>query len=264
MPRSRNRTPAPIPDGTDAIRDVLAAAGVRPNRDDSERDKTQYSIRFANAFGQRIAIDLQPRLPDVTSSAQRSAQSAGGSKQLDVSYSTLKLGLALGISLKSVHTRDVGSGHRYTHNTKRNEEELRIEASGYHQRQPYAVMVGVVVLPVDCCDDGKKNNPSSFGSWVKKLYRYAGRTEPDDPIDHFEKIYIALYDETSLKFFDVQTPPPKQGRPPAKNLLTYEEFLDTIYHLHLSRTDTGFVWDDGEEEPLDPDDDDGEDDEAER
>jgi hypothetical protein len=61
---------------------------------------------------------------------------------------------------------------------KRNEEELRIEASGYHKRQPYAVMAGILFLPFDACEDGKKNNPSSFGSWVRHLRPYAGRTAP--------------------------------------------------------------------------------------
>ena len=66
----------------------------------------------------------------------------GKAKQLDVNFSTPKLGLALGISLKSVHTRDKKKPKRYTHNMKRNEEEFRVEAIGYHKRQPFAVMIG--------------------------------------------------------------------------------------------------------------------------
>ena len=41
---------------------------------------------------------------------------------------------------------------------KRNEEELRIEASGYHKRQPYTVMIGVLFLPFDGADE-KKGQP---------------------------------------------------------------------------------------------------------
>ena len=109
-------------------------------------------------------------------------------KQLDVNFSTPQLGLALGISLKSVHLRDVKGAERYTHNMKRNEEELRIEASGYHKRQPYAVMVAVLFLPFDSADDAKRDNPSSFGSWVRHLRPFAGRKDPDDDTDKFERI----------------------------------------------------------------------------
>ena len=65
---------------------------------------------------------------------------------MDINFSTPELWLALGISLKSVHLRDIKGAERYTHNMKRNEEELRIEASGYHKRQPYAVMIAVLFL----------------------------------------------------------------------------------------------------------------------
>lgn len=186
-----------------------------------------------------------------------------GNKQLDVNFSTPEMGLALGISLKSVHIRDVGEPHRYTHNMKRNEEELRIEASGYHKRQPYAVMIGALFLPFDCCTDGKVES-SSFGSWVRKLRPYAGRLEPEDDIDKFEKIYLGLYepDGSDLRFFDVESDPPRNSRPPINDepldfdgritrLLTYSEFLDAVYHAYLARNHAEFKWADGEEEPLD-------------
>jgi len=135
---------------------------------------------------------------------------------------------------------------------KRNEEELRIEVSGYHKRQPYAVMVGVLFLP--SCDDGKKNNPSSFGSWVRHLRPYTGREEPDGEWDSFEKIYIALYETngTDMRFFDVEGDPPKNGRP--GSLLSYADFLDAVYHTYLRRNSAEFKWAEGDEEPLDVED----------
>jgi hypothetical protein len=247
----RNRTDADPPDGKALIRDVLRHAEPRPLSTDRVSEKTQYAVRFADKMAERIAADLAPRFPDIDASTKRTAGSLRGKKQLDVNFSTPQLGLALGISLKSVHLRDVGSAGRYTHNMKRNEEELRIEAAGYHKRQPYAVMIGVLSLPFDSCDDGKKDNPSSFGSWVRHLRPYAGRNEPDDDPDKFEKIYIALYepDGSDLQFFDVQSNPPKNGRP--KMLRTYAEFLDDVYLAFLERNGTEFVWAEGEEEPLD-------------
>jgi hypothetical protein len=216
-------------------------------------------------MAERIATNLSDRLPGITASSTRSARSVGGTKQLDVNFSTQQLGLALGISLKSVHTRDASGGGRYTHNMKRNEEELRVEASGYHKRQPYSVMVGVLFLPIDSCEDGKKGNPSSFGSWVRHLRPYSGREDSDNEIDRFEKLYVGLYDPSGsdLAFFDVDSDPPRNGRPPAtgalmeddgrvRRVLTYAEFLDAIYHLYLQRNKADFRWADGYEEPLEP------------
>jgi hypothetical protein len=238
-------------DGSSVLAEVLDASKPRPERSDPVGTKNQYAVRFAEHMANRIASDLFERLEDITATTKRTAGSVRGKKQLDINFSTPRLGLALGISLKSVHLRDVKSGGRYTHNMKRNEEELRIEASGYHKRQPYAVMVGVLFLPVDSADDGKKDNPSSFGSWVRHLRPYAGREKPEDEIDKFEKIYIALYepDGTDLRFFDVQDDPPKNGRPAQS--LNYRDFLGEVYHAYLRRNQAEFRWAEGEEEPLD-------------
>jgi hypothetical protein len=64
-------------------------------------------------------------------------------------------------------------------------------------------------------------------------------------------MYIALYepDRTDLRFFDVEWDPPKSGRP--KRLLSYDEFLDAAYYAYLSRNAAEFTWAEGEEEPLD-------------
>ncbi|MGE3840207.1 MAG: hypothetical protein AB7I50_01335 [Vicinamibacterales bacterium] len=250
-PSQSPTTPSLIDLGQTVIADVLKASQPRPNRSDPVGTKNQYAVRFADHMGTRIAADLFERLEDITATTKRTASSARGKKQLDVNFSTPRLGLALGISLKSVHLRDVKGAERYTHNMKRNEEELRIEASGYHKRQPYAVMVAVLFLPFDSTEDGKKDNPSSFGSWVRHLRPYAGRRDPEDDIDKFEKIYIGLYEPNGddLRFFDVETAPPKNGRP--KQVLSYREFLNEVYHVYLQRNEAEFRWAEGDDEPLD-------------
>jgi len=260
-------SPLPLGDiGVSVIADVLNASQPRPTRSDPVGAKNQYAVRFADQMASRIAADLFERLEDIAATTKRTAGSARGKKQLDINFSTPRLGLALGISLKSVHLRDVKGAERYTHNMKRNEEELRIEASGYHKRQPYAVMVAVLFLPFDSADDGKKDNPSSFGSWVRHLRPYSGREGPEDEIDRFEKIYIALYepDGSNLRFFDVQEAPPKNGRP--AQTLDYRQFLSEVYHAYLSRNEAEFRWAEGDEEPLhveeDTEDDSGESDET--
>lgn len=251
MPAKSRKKNQRAPDGATVIRHVLKAAGRRPKQSDPVGNKVLYATRFADAMAEQIASHLTPSLKGISATTKRTAGSVRGAKQLDVNFSTPQVGLALGISLKSVHIRDVGSSERYTHNRKRNEEELRIEATGYHKRQPYAVMVGVLFLPFDSCDDGKKDNPSSFGSWVRHLRPFAGRVEADDENDKFEKIYIALYEPNGgdLRFFDVQLDPPKKGRP--KQVLSYDEFLDAAYYAYLNRNAADFTWAEGEEDPLD-------------
>ena len=250
-------TNGPLPNSQDTnqeglsfIKKVLKASEPRPTRSDSVTAKNQYAVRFADHAAQGLADDLFERLENIAATTKRSAQSVRAKKQLDVNFSTPQLGLALGISLKSVHVGDVQGKGRYTHNMKRNEEELRIEASGYHKRQPYAVMVGVLFLPFDCADDAKGKHPSSFGSWVRHLRPFSGRLGPDDDIDKFEKIFIALYepDGSDMRFFDVQSPPPKQGRP--VGTLDYRGFLADVYHSYLERNEADFKWADGDEEPL--------------
>ena len=250
MPSKSAKNSQPAPDGATVIAEVLKASAPRPERSDPVGEKNQYAVRFADHMATRIATDLSERLGDIEATTKRNAGSVRGKKQLDINFSTPQLGLALGISLKSVHLRDVKGAERYTHNMKRNEEELRIEASGYHKRQPYAVMLGVLFLSFDSAEDGKKDNPSSFGSWVRHLRPYAGRDQPTDEIDRFEKIYIALYepDGSDLRFFDVKEDPPKNGQP--AKLLAYGEFLDAVYREYLWRNEADFKWAEGEEEPL--------------
>lgn len=252
---------AELVDGRAVIREVLSAAAPRP-KGQSTAEAIQYAVRFADAMAVRLASDLARNFPGIQASSARRAASVRGQKQLDVNYSTPQLGLALGLSLKSVHLRDRKTG-RYTHNMKRNEEELRIEASGYHKRQPYAVMIGILFLPFDSCDDAKRD-PSSFGSWVRHLRPYCGRVRTDDDIDRFEKLYVALYeaDGSDLRFFDVESDPPKSGRPRTdggllqadgrpRRLLTYHELLETTHHSFLRRNSAEFRWSDGHDEPID-------------
>jgi hypothetical protein len=252
--------------GLVVLREVLRLSGDRSKVEHPPKVKNKYAVRFAQHMADMLAMDLAKWMKGIEASTKRTATSDKGRQQLDINFSTPALGLALGISLKSVHTRDYTQGRvgRYTHNVKRNAEELRIEASGYHKRQPYAVMIGMLFLPFDSCSDAKKT-VSSFGSWVRSLRPYVGRRDPRDDADRFEKIYIALYepDGSDLRFFDVESDPPRTGRPPhtgelfaadgrPARSLTYEELLEAIHAQYLSRNRVEFRWADGEEEDLDP------------
>jgi hypothetical protein len=257
------------------LRQVLDAAEPRPpdtasdpveKRKLSELKRT-YATRFADKMAVCIANGLRDMFPGVLpgedgKGVESPAQSVRGPKKLDVNYSTPQLGLGFGISLKSVHFHEKAV-RGYIHNRKRNDEELRTEASGYHQRQPYAVMVAVVFLPDGACEDGSAEKASSFGEWVKYLRPLALRRDPTDDIARFEKVFIALYDREGarMEFFDVEQAPLKHGRP--RNLLTYQMFLEEIEKAYLRRNAAEFEWadgDDGREDDMSGDD--SEDDDA--
>lgn len=237
-----------------SLKDVLDAAAPRPPDSAASREerhklaeeKRTYATRFADKMAICVANGLRDRFPGVLPDesgrgVESPAQSVRGPKKLDVNYSTPQLGLGFGISLKAVHFREK-ERRGYIHNMKRNDEELRSEASGYHQRQPYAVMVAVVFVPDDACDDASLRHSSSFGAWVKYLRPLAQRQSAHDDIDRYERVFIGLYarDGSRLEFFDVALPPPKRGRP--KALLTYHEFLDEVEKTFLKRNVADFEW----------------------
>jgi hypothetical protein len=236
------------------LQDVLDAAAPRPpdvalTRDERHKlseEKRTYATRFADKMAICVANGLRERFPGVLPDesgrgVESPAQSVRGPKKLDVNYSTPQLGLGFGVSLKAVHFREKEK-RGYIHNMKRNDEELRSEASGYHQRQPYAVMVAVVFLPADSCEDGTARHASSFGAWVKYLRPLAQRQTAHDDIDRYERAFIGLYrrDGSSMEFFDVALAPPKRGRP--QHLLNYTEFLDEIEKTFLRRNVAEFEW----------------------
>jgi hypothetical protein len=145
----------------DRVDRELRSAG---NRDlvalGSATDKKNYAEAFSRALAQRFADALRGSfdgiLPDVKGVGQESrARTGKGLKKLDVNYSTVELGLGLGVSIKTINFRDLKTG-RYTKNYTRVDNELRAEAADYHERQPYSVLCAVVFLPSDACEDGSK------------------------------------------------------------------------------------------------------------
>jgi transcriptional regulator with XRE-family HTH domain len=217
-----------------SVRDALIAAGPKavPNlnkKNWSERFSRALAIAFANA----LRRDFDGITPDEYGGRQeRPARTNRGFKKLDVGYSTEDLGLALGVSLKSINFRDDDTG-RYTKNYTRNDNELRAEAMDYHRRQPYAVLAGVLMLPIDSCDDASlaPNAESSFAAAVRTFKKRTGRIPPLGDSDLLEVFFMGLYDIDDVDganniFFDVNDAPSRRGRPAVG--LTLEEVVQSI------------------------------------
>lgn len=221
----------------------LAALGRRTRP--PVKVQLSFAIYFAKYMSAEIAAALEPDFPGVRS-GETPSQSVRGPKRVDLNYSTPETGLGLAISFKSVHFGEKENGAAdFIHNMKRNDEELRVEATDHHLRQPYSVLVSVVFLPLEAYADF---DTSSFASWVAYLWPLKGRTEPEDPPDLFELVFIGLYarDESELGFYQVggEVPCPRTGRP--RGLLTLPEFLRLVTDVYKKRNGQDFFFE-GEE-----------------
>jgi hypothetical protein len=232
--------------------DVLERSGGAPESG-LQADKKNYAERFSRNSSTWIANGLRAWFPGVTPNLDGSAQevparTGRGFKKLDVGYSTPQLGLALGVSVKSIHTPDPRTG-RFTKNYSRNDNELRAEATDYHKRQPYAVLAGVLFLPEASCVDGgtgagDEAGVSSFGKAVQYFKHRADRRVPAHDPELFERFFVALYsrDPVSVKFFDVMRAPPKNRMLRADEGLTFEQFVDEIRMTYDQRNKVGITW----------------------
>jgi hypothetical protein len=237
--------------------DCLDYAEPRPAPEDT-KGKGPYGTRLSKALAVFVANGLRKDfkgilpLPDGTRSESR-ARTAKGFKKLDVNHSTVELGLALGVSIKTINYRDPET-KRYTKNYSRIDNELRAEAMDYHQRQPFSVLVGLLFLPIDAAEDSGKGKGedakaglSSFAAAVKYFRTRSPRESPRDDLDLFEGFYIGLYgfeddERGEVVFFDVAKAPPRNRRPTPQEVLSYEEVLERIRDVHDSRNNPPFEW----------------------
>ncbi|MCC7549855.1 MAG: hypothetical protein IT532_19075 [Burkholderiales bacterium] len=236
----------------------------------SREEKKNFAQRFSDLLALMVADKLRPTFPgilpmrnqdsgDIRSKAIRGVESLASSlkgvKRLDVNFSTERLGLGLGVSIKTLNFRDAKS-RRYTKNVSRIDNELRAEASDYHVRQPYAVLAAIVFLPRDCAFDAGEavNTHSSFGHACQTLRYRTGRADPSDSPELFEKVFVALYEAEApetlgeLVCFDVSNPPPKKGLPAQR--LTFVEVLKAIEAAFFQRNVPKRIWEDTQESAV--------------
>jgi hypothetical protein len=207
-----------------------------------------FAISFAKHMSASIADGLRPDFPTVKS-GENPSRTVSGIKRVDVNYSTPEAGLGLAISIKSVHFGERDGSVGFIHNMKRNDEELRVEATGHHLRQPYAVLVALLFLPMESCTD--LPSASSFASWVQYLWPLKGRVEPEDPPDRVELVFVALYarDGSALGFYQVGGPVKCPRTGPPGSLLPFEDFLRLIKRTYYKRNGKDFSFE-GEEPPA--------------
>lgn len=242
------------------VEQAFRNAEPRPHPDAPRQDKKNYAERLSRQLAQVFADELRPHfdgiLPDVIGQGQESkVRTSKGFKKLDVNYSTIQLGLALGLSIKTINFADARS-KRFTKNYSRNENELRAEATDYHKRQPWAVLVAVIFLPISSCDDAAQrveDGASSFGSAVRFFRNITGRKRVDDDADRFEGVYVGLYDQQAdVRFFNVENRPPKRRRPSVSETIDIAGLIAEIRSVYEGRNSPPFTWADDPSVETDP------------
>jgi hypothetical protein len=242
---------------------ALDAAGTKPGPDAAQAEKKNYAQRLSNGLAQVVANALRDDFPDVTPTADGAGQESTvtvdkGQKRLDVKVSDSALGLILSVSIKTYSFQDYSptkkSLGRWSKNIVRNDHELRGEAMVLHQRQPYSVLIALMFEPYEICEDGDPEKASdkaksSFAHHVGVLSKRAGRGRrkvyggsPDAFVDYgaedpryelFERVLIGLYEQAgerrgAVRFFDVETSPPRNGRPAENKTLSFDEVIELI------------------------------------
>lgn len=235
-----------------SIRAELLRSEPRPQAGTRE-EKKNYAERLSRALAQRFADALRPWFDGILPLAdgirhESRARTARGVKKLDVNYSTTELGLGLGISIKTINFVDPQT-RRFTKNYTRVDNELRAEAKDYHQRQPYAVLVGILFLPAHACGDGGPPGraPSSFGEAVRHFRLRSNRRNPANEEELFERFFIGVYEVAGEHagedwYFDVRLNPPREGRPIADHRMTFERLIAEIRCEYDRRNNPPFEW----------------------
>lgn len=261
---------------------ALEGAGEKPGPTADRDVKKNYAQRLSNNLAQALADALRAKYPTVTPTAAGEGQEsaidvARGRKRLDVAAIDPTLGLLLCVSIKTYSFQDYSPRNqklgRWTKNIVRNDHELRGEAMVLHQRQPYSVLVGVMFEPFATCDDGdpastRDDAKSSFAHHVNTLAKRTGRGKravfglpatawvdlgaDDNRFDLFERVFIGLYhpdgpQRGAVRFFDVENPPPRFGRPSEAQTQSFEQFIDAVHAEVQRRNKSAPTW-------ADPDD----------
>lgn len=272
------RQPHPLLDRNDIASELTEARRAFPvvpgpkqigvNRDEpataAKQDlKKNFAQRLSDLLALKVADGLRRDFPgilptmvgDKRTGVESAARTVKGVKKLDINYSTVQLGLGLGVSIKTLNFRDAGS-RRYTKNVTRIDNELRAEAGDYHERQPFAVLAAILFMPQDSASDAgnKANDFSSFAHAAITLRFRAGRSTPRDSPDLFERLYIALYDAEEntrdhgqVVCFDAGMPPPRRGMPRVERQMTLEQLLTDIKAAYDERNVPKQVFDEEEE-----------------
>lgn len=233
-------------DRRDLIRRIerLKAALLKIDLDQTDRDlielgrgaKKNFAQAFSTALAQKTANVLRAIFPEILPTEggefhESQSTGAGGAKKLDVNYSTKKSGLELAVSIKTVNFKDEVT-NRYTKNTKRIDGELRAEAQDCHRRQPYAVLVAYLFLPLEAATDGDQGK-SSLKHNADVVSARGGRKSDQENHSLFELCFVGLYDDAGKTSFFSPDSVPETGVP--DQMIPFSKTIEVVLSAFTAR-----------------------------
>ena len=225
------------------VDDLLLAAlktlPVKPDDSASQAQKRRYSelmsAAIAPALGQELRErgmkEARPSGPGELgpSGAERRLAGGIGAKKVDVTWATEESGLLLGISVKTISFRDLGT-RNFQKNLTNRRGDMLIEAVTLHRRFPYAVLMGMLFLDKEARNDGTGKRRSTFENVFPRLRLFTGRSDPSGRDEQLERFYVLLVDANpftpSLECFHVNDP---------STALPLEDVFDKIVELVAER-----------------------------
>lgn len=234
--------------------DELLSAALRTlpaKPDDSERqsEKKRYSEQVSEKVAQAFAEELRerglkgtrPAPPGEldTSGAERRMAGGIGAKKVDVTWTTEESGLLLGISIKSINSRDKRTGNFQKNLTNRRGDML-MEAVTLHRRFPYAVLGGLFFLDSEAANDETARRRSTFVNAHSRMRLFTGRMDPAGREEQYERMYLLLLNASparvEVKSFEV-------GNPGTE--IALDQILDDLLNLVAQRNPDFYEYVDG-------------------
>ena len=192
---------------------AIRAAGPRPADTAAQAPKKNYAEKLSNHVAVTLAAqfreagctDCQPNPP-----LGRERQFAGGigNKKVDVSYASAEDGLILGVSVKSICSRDPRTGN-FQKNLTNRRGDLLAEGTTLHQRFPYAVLGGLFLLDERAAEDSTDRRFSTFQTAHEYLSTFDRRNDRANAVEKFEALGIVLFrsdEPVHYIYYDVGEP----------------------------------------------------------
>lgn len=131
--------------------------------------------------------------------------------------------------------------------------ELGDEAAALHEIMPHAVVVGLVLVRSEACEDAHPTrtgpqNISSFAHGVFTFRKRAGRSSTTAAPGRCELVFLGYYEEQGeqrgdVRFVDVTAAPRRKGPPPREKTLSLSEVADQIFEAWKQRWEPDRVFD---------------------
>jgi hypothetical protein len=201
--------------------EVVTHAGDKPS-DGTQNQTRHYSEEFSRLLAIWLGNEVRSELGSLeVLPPEAKVPTCFGDKSLDVGCLDSNRYLALDISIKTFNFKDRKTAN-YSKNFTGRFYELLGEGLDLRLSYPSAVLVALIFLPEDGCEDGTPRRASSFGNVVKQFQKITMHGSGNAHALSFDFVFVGLHDvKSKLKFFDAASPPPKHGYP-TKGLINTE------------------------------------------